>query len=454
MISTIPVATGAYVPKKLDFENSPCTGMTRQHWLDCAKHLIDGVFQHIDSKDDAIVLPRQSEITYPQPDDPEHRFRSAEFEGVARTLMAAAHLINEDPECSSNGIPLREYYKQRILEGTDPESPRFWGLISEMTVETGRMQYQQTVEGAALAINLMTCRKHLWDSFSTAEKQQVADVLSDYAHALSIGHNWRFFNVLMLIFLKVNGFKIDEVALTDHLQHLLSFYVGDGWYIDDVNFDLYNPWGFHFYGPLWCQWYGNEHAPELAAIIKKRNREFMTTWPHFYARDGKQPMWGRSIIYRFAASTAFGAHFLLEDPVVDPGFARRLASGNLLQFMTRDDVFVNGLPCLGYYGPFEPLIQFYSCAASPFWLAKIFVALLQPADSPFWQAAENEGHWAQLGDESRTIELEGPGIQITNHGKTGTTELRTGKVYSHDAYYNQLQFNPDFPPGAFHLEEL
>ena len=32
-----------------------------------------------------------------------------------------------------------------------------------------------------------------------------------------------------------------------------------------------------------------------------------------------------------------------------------------------------------------------------------------------------------------------------NHGKTGTTELRTGKVLLHETYYNQLQFNPHFP---------
>lgn len=435
----------AYLPEEPDWTISPFTGMTRRHWLDCASYLIDGVFQHIPSPDAPISLPRQSEITYPQPDDPPHRFRSAEFEGLARTLMAAAPLINEDPERRSNGIALRDYYAERILEGTDPSSPRFWGLISEMTSQTGRMQYQQTVEGAALAINLMTCREHLWECFSSAEKQQIASVISDYGHALSIGHNWRFFNVLMLTFLKIHGFRIDEVALNDHLQHILSFYVGDGWYIDDTNFDLYNPWGFHFYGPLWCSWYGNENAPLIAEIIAQRNREFMKTWPNFYSREGKQPMWGRSIIYRFAASTAFGAHFLMDDPVVDPGFARRLASGNLLQFMTREDVFVNGLPCLGYYGPFESLVQFYSCAASPFWLAKVFVALLQPEESPFWQAVENEGHWAGLKKSSNSVELLGPGIQVVNHGLTGTTELRTGKVYPHDAYYNQLQFNPDFP---------
>ena len=428
-----------------DMEKSPFTGMTRRHWLDAARFLTEGVFQYIDSIDDPVALPKQNSISYPQPNDPEHRFRAAESEGLARTMMAAAPVLVDDPDTVCSGLNLRDYYAHQILLATDPDSPRFWGRISDFTRETGRMQYQQTVEGAALVINLMATREQIWDKYSSNEKQQVAALLSDYAHSLTIGHNWRFFNVLMLTFLKLNGFAIDESILRDHLQHLLSNYVGNGWYIDDTNFDLYNPWGFHFYGPLWCRWYGFEHEPEVAAILEKHNRKFIETWPRFFSRDGKQLMWGRSIIYRFAASAAFGAHFLTKEPVLEPGFARRIASGNILQFLLRDDLYVNGLPCLGYYGPFEPLIQFYSCAASPFWLAKIFVALTLPEDSPFWLAQETEGFWPALEARTESVELPGPGIQVTNHGTTGTTELRTGKVQQHETYYNQLQFNPDFP---------
>ena len=389
-------------------------------------------------------MPKQNKISYPQPDDPKHRFQAAEFEGLARTLMAASPLLMDDPDTTCNGINIRDYYANMILQGADPKSPRFWGRISDFTRETGRMQYQQTVEGAALVMSLMACREQIWDRYTERERRRIAEALSDYAHNMTIGHNWRFFNVLMLTFLKVNGFAIDEAALTDHMQHLISCYVGDGWYIDDTNYDFYNPWGFHFYGPIWCKWYGYEHAPELAGIIEQRNREFISNWPRFFSRDGKQLMWGRSIIYRWAASAAFGAHFLMKNPVLDPGFARRIASGNMLQFVTREDVYVNGLPCLGYYGPFEPLVQFYSCAASPFWLAKSFVALTLPEDSPFWKARENEGFWETLGDRTETIELPGPGMQVVNYGRTGTTELRTGKARLHETYYNQLQFNPDF----------
>ena len=434
----------AYKIKNPDYELSPQTGMTRRHWVECAKYLLDGVFSHIKSIEDPVSIPKQSDVCYPLPDEPKHRFQAAEAEGLARTFMAAAPVIAEMPDAVSNGLSLRDYYAHQILLATNPESPRYIGSITEIVAEHGKKQCQQTVEGGALVVGLMQSKAQIWDRYTDTEKAQVAALLSDYAHQITIGHNWRFFNVLMLTFLKVEGFEIDEDILKDHLQHLMALYSGDGWYNDCSNYDLYNPWGFHFYGMLWCSWYGYKNEPELADLITSRNREFMETWPRFYSRDGKQLMWGRSLIYRFGVSASLGAHFLSKDPVADPGFARRLASGNMLQFVTRDDLYVNGVPCLGYYGPFDPLVQFYSCAASPFWIAKIFVALLLPKDSPFWTATENEGFWSELGEETHTTELNGPGIMVVNRGDSGTTEIMTGKVPEHAPYYNQLSFNTAF----------
>ena len=58
--------TNAFTLETPDFEKSPLTGMTRQHWLDAAKFLTDGVFQHVSSIDDTIVLPKQNEIIIAQ----------------------------------------------------------------------------------------------------------------------------------------------------------------------------------------------------------------------------------------------------------------------------------------------------------------------------------------------------------------------------------------------------
>ena len=444
----------AFKVEKPDFNLSPFTGMTRTHWVESGRFLLKSVFRYIKNFDSPVLFPKQSSVCYPQSGDPEHRFKAEEFEGLARTFMLATHIINEIPDLKLNGYNVKEYYVNQILLATDPKSPRFAGSLSEIIKNHGLMSYQQTVEGAALTISLMYSRKQIWDSYSKKDKDQIAAFLSDLAHNRSLGHNWRFFNVIMLTFLKINGYPIDETILKDHLQHIMAAYVGNGWYRDGQPFDFYNPWAFHLYGPIWCSWYGYEYETELAEIIEKRNNEFMKTYPYMFSRQGHQLMWGRSIIYRFAASSAFGATFLLNNTTADSGWVRRIASGNILQFLTRDDVFYNSLPCIGYYRPFDPLVQSYSCSASPFWISKVYIALSLPADSPFWTAKENNGEWNDLGDRQKTVTLNGPGLTITLHGNAGTAELRPGKVAKNNPNYNRLIYNTSFlweddsPEGA------
>ncbi|MFW6062481.1 MAG: DUF2264 domain-containing protein, partial [Planctomycetota bacterium] len=186
--------------------------------------------------------------------------------------------------------------------------------------------------------------------------------------------------------------------------------------------------------------------PEVARIIQRRHGELMAHYHRMFGRNGHSLMWGRSIIYRCAASAPFAAAFLLEDTPADAGWSRRLASGNLLQFLTRDDVFVDGVPSLGFYRTFDPLVQSYSCAASPFWLAKIFLALHLPADSPFWTASESDGEWTELGKQTRQTVVSGPGLTIRTHGKTSTVELSPGKVASKKSNpnYTRLTYNSHF----------
>lgn len=435
----------AFVVQDPDTGLSPLTGMTRKHWVDAARFLLDGVFRNVKSVDDPIVLPRQHAITYPQPNDPEWKFKAQEFEGLARTFMLAAPLLKENPDLTVAGIRLRDYYANQLVLATDPKSPRYLLTLSEIFAKHGVQQYQHTVEGGALAIGINYSKSCIWDRLTQPQRDQIAGVLSDYGHNRTIGHNWRYFNVLMLSFLHNEGFKADRTAIRDHIQNLLACYVGDGWYRDDETFDYYNPWGFHFYGPIWCSWYGYKNEPEAAALIEKWNALFMRSYPRFFSRDAKQFMWGRSIIYRCAASAAFGASFLLRRTAADPGWCRRVASGNIMQFLGREDVFLNGVPCLGYFGPFAPLVQFYSCAASPFWISKAFLPLALPADSPFWTARENNGIWERAGAETDTCFLEGPGILVANHGSTGTTEILTAKAPKRDPFYAQLAYNTDFP---------
>lgn len=46
---------------KPDYQLSPLTGMTRQHWMDAATNLLDGAFSYIHTLDDPMRFPNNRE---------------------------------------------------------------------------------------------------------------------------------------------------------------------------------------------------------------------------------------------------------------------------------------------------------------------------------------------------------------------------------------------------------
>jgi hypothetical protein len=131
-------------------------------------------------------------------------------------------------------------------------------------------------------------------------------------------------------------------------------------------------------------------------------------------------------------------------PPIDPGWARRLCSGSILQFVSREDFYENDIPSLGFYGHREFVLQSYSCPASPFLMFLPFICLALPEDSPFWTARENDGPWVELGPRSARAVLDSPGLVLVSHGRTGTAEIVPGKTYYQDQNYSKLAYNTHF----------
>ena len=88
----------AFEPKDLDFRLSPFTGLTRKHWLEAARYMLEGIFRHVKSMDSPVLVPRmETEITYPNARTPEWKKKAEIFEGLARSFFIAAPLIHNDP---------------------------------------------------------------------------------------------------------------------------------------------------------------------------------------------------------------------------------------------------------------------------------------------------------------------------------------------------------------------
>ena len=458
-------------PKTLDYELSPYTGLTRESWLEAAEYMLTGIFQNIKTMDDPVVMPRkETEITYPHyyssPELQEAERKAEMFEGLTRSFFIAAPLMKNKPQISICGYPLSKYYKKQVLRSCTREDEIYVGTYEDLqkmtNYEDPYRAFQQTVETCALVICLWISKEQIWDTYTKKEKDKIAEFLTGFAHAHTVPQNWRLFNMLDMAFLHMEGYPIDEEIMMDHAQAILNFYAGDGWYRDGHCFDYYSCWAFNVYGPLWNQWYGYENMPDIAARFEANSNKLMETYADFFDRDGFTNMWGRSNIYRNAATSAFDGNFFLRNSKADPGRARRVCSGSLLQFLTREDFLYKGVPTLGFYGQFSPLVQGYSCAESPFWLGKAFLCLELPADHPFWTARENNGTWEQLKEkEVKETVLDGPALCFTNHEANGETILRTGKIVKNTGdfhamwNYSKLCYNTKYPwestPGVMDI---
>lgn len=455
--------TMAFVPKALDYSISPYTGFTRESWIEAGKYLLEGIFGNIAHFEDPVVMPRkETKVTYPHSADAIWELKAEYFEGLARSFFVAAPLIHEEPELEICGYRIRDYYKAQVLRACTKGDKVSVGRYEELQAMSGDYQrsFQQTVETCALVICLWVCQSEIWDTYTKQERDTIAEFLTGYANGNTVPQNWRLFNMLDMAFLAKEGYPIDEEIMLDHAQSILAYYAGNGWYRDGHSFDYYSCWAFNVYAPIWNLWYGYEKEPYIAAKFEEQSNELMKTYAQFFDADGFTNMWGRSNIYRNAATSAFDGNLLLKNSAVaqrlegyaTPGLARRISSGSLMQFLSRDDFLYKGVPTLGFYGQFTPLVQGYSCAESPFWLGKAFLCLHLPKEHPFWTDCEENGVWDSLKDgETAVTVLDGPALCFSNHKANGETVLRTGKVVKnkkdlHGMWnYSKLCFNTKYP---------
>lgn len=428
-----------------NYKQSPLTGMDRQAWIDAATYLLDGAFTYIKDIDDPMYFPKQLEKTYPR--DPS-QVPTAKLEGLCRTLFVAAPLLKENPNLTLGGIKVADYYRHQLLNLTDPKSESY------IKHRTGGPS-QILVEFGALAISLGTAKDILWDPLTKEQKDAVASMMLSYGNGPTIGSNWMFFNVFVMSFFKEQGYQVNDKHFNDLLQKILARYRGEGWYNDDPAYDYYSMWAFQMYGPIWAQTYGHFY-PEYAKQFMKNQRDMADNYPYMFSADGKMNMWGRSITYRFGAIVPLALLGYQHDSNINYGWMRRIASSTLLQFLQNPDFLQDNVPTLGFYGPFAPAVQIYSCRGSVYWCGKAFLALLLPKDNPFWTAKENNGPWEKELKKDNVYNKFQPAtnLLITDYPNVGGAEMRSWchetvakdwQKFRSSENYNKLAYHTEFP---------
>ena len=434
--------------KNPDYDLSPYTGMTKQHWEDAALYLLEGAFSYVHSIDDPMKFPKQTGKSYPHN---EKQVPTEKLEGLCRTLFVATPLLKENPELVINNIKVADYYRYQIGKLIDINSESY---IVPRAKNGGPSQ--NLVEFGALAVSLLLNPEVLWEPLPQATKDALAKTMLSYGDGPTVDSNWKFFNVFVLSFFKAHGYEVNETLLVEYLEKSLTHYRGQGWYNDSPAYDYYSMWAFQMYGMMWSEYFGNKYYPEIAAKFQNNFKDLNNNYPYLFSKNGEMIMFGRSISYRIGSIIPFPLMaFETDTSKINFGWMRRIASGVIKQFFTHPDFMKDQVPTLGFYGAFEPAVQNYSCRGSVYWMGKAFLGLFVPDDNPFWTAKENNGAWESTFEKDTVYNKfqEASNILITDYPNIGASEIRAWchekvkddwQKFRSTENYNRLSYNSAF----------
>jgi len=306
---------------------------------------------------------------------------TAELEGFARPLYGIVPLT-----VGGHDFAHWERFAAGLDAGTDPESPEYWGPVPGDND-------QRMVEQAAIGLALAFCPEQVWEPLSAAARDRLVRWLHGIFEHDPNPNNWQFFRVLVALGLERVGAPFDGARVTTSLDLLDSYRVGRHWYADGAlaNVDYYVPFAFHTYGLMYAA--ANDLGlgdDNRAAAYRERAATFASDAQHWFAPDGAAVPFGRSLTYRFAMSSFWGALAWADvESELSWGAVRGLAMRNLRWWAAHPISDRDGVLSIGYTYDNRRLSETYSSAGSPYWCMKAFGSLAARADHPFWTTDED-----------------------------------------------------------------
>ncbi|MFG1810174.1 DUF2264 domain-containing protein [Streptomyces sp. NPDC049040] len=306
-----------------------------------------------------------------------HDDTAADLEGYARPLWGLAPLA-----AGGGDFAHWDLWARGLAAGTDPAHPEYWGAPEGID--------QRTVESAALGFALALAPDKLWDPLSGEQKDRAGAWLARFLDARTPENNWNFFPVMVSLGLDRVGYAHDREARHARLDRLETYALADGWYSDGPTEqrDYYIPWAMHFYGLIYAALAGDED-PRRSARFRQRAGEFALGFRHWFADDGSAVPYGRSLIYRFAQGSFWGALGYADVDALPAGEVKGLLMRHLRWWRDRSaSTSPEGLLTIGYGYPQPAVAEQYNGPASPYWAMKAFLPLALPESHRFWTARE------------------------------------------------------------------
>ena len=348
--------------------------------------------------------------------------RVAQMEGWSRLLWGLAPLA-----CGGGSYPAYAEHLAILRRGIDPASDGYWGLPGDSD--------QRLVEMAAIALSLMIAPDQFWVPLSSLEKQQLHTWLGTIQECTLPANNWHFFRILVCASFRILGLQVNEKAEEESFALVESCYRGDGWYMDGSsgNYDLYNPFGFHFYSLLYAKLMGDRY-PERAARYIERATLFAPQFIPWFRPDGSMVPYGRSLTYRFAAVSFFSACAFTGIEVLPWGELKGLILRNLRWWFSQPILDNAGILSVGYTYPNLVMAEQYNSPGSPYWSLKTYLILALDTDHPFWAAKEKS-----LPPMKETTLLKVPGY-IISRTEEDTVLLCPGRYPGWEAVHSASKY--------------
>ncbi|WP_426570799.1 DUF2264 domain-containing protein [Aquihabitans sp. McL0605] len=368
---------------------------------------------------------------------------AAELEGFARPLYGIVPLV-----VGGGAFHGWDRICAGLEAGTNPGSDEYWGPVE------GDLD-QRMVEQAAIGLALAFCPECTWDHLGPVARERLVTWLWGIFDHDPANNNWQFFRILVALGLQRVGqpFAIDKVEESYRL--LETFRRGHHWYVDGEleNVDYYVPFAFHTYGLICAAasdvGLGN---PGYAELYRERAAGFAADFRHWFAADGAAIPVGRSLTYRFAMSSFWGA--LAWADVASPvpwGEAKGHTLRNLRWWSDKAISEADGLLSVGYTYANRTLAESYNSPGSPYWCMKAFLGLAAPADHPYWADPElaapaadapvtlTDPGWVVTRDDDQAVAL------VARPGWPIEFPEQAGAKYRKFAYSSAFGFSADVP---------
>ncbi|KAF7370967.1 hypothetical protein MSAN_00730800 [Mycena sanguinolenta] len=372
---------------------------------------------------------------------------AAQLEGFSRPVWGLGSLL-----AGGGTYAGAQRWVHGLANGCDPNHEEFWGDM--------RDRDQRMVECSALGFALSVAREQLWDPLSEEAKANVERWLGGMNDKQMPNTNWLWFRVFANLGLsKVGSKKFDAERMKKDMDHLDTFYIGDGWSRDGpegvVQLDYYSSSFAIQFAQLVYSKLAAADDPVRCEEYRNRARQFALDFVHYFDAEASHTA---SPCPHSGGALAF-ANVELPAPLTW-GVVKGLQLRNIRYWAAQPGAYYpDGTFTIGFCYPNHNMTENYNSPGSPYWACKSFVALALPDTHPFWTAPE-EPYPLALMD---TVKVLKHPLHIATNVGGHTYLLSSGQQCSYPvkqgaAKYGKLAYSSAFgysvPVGSGTLEEL